>query len=168
MHANSLEVWCIWKYSLMWPASYWTSTGAMNTAYFYFWYPEMKNINPSFKTHRAAMWVTSPRKPLLPRFAFLLSVFSENLDSILNIISFFTEQLMCFHVDMSLLSHSKNSRFLFCFPVSKYELYWISTAIYFGQVHLPVILSPRIEWCRSITHISSCSHISWCNFQWLI
>lgn len=59
------------------------------------------------------MWVVSQRMPLLPRFAFLLGVFRKNLGSLLNCVSFFTEELMCFHLDTSLLSYSKNRYFLF-------------------------------------------------------
>lgn len=73
----------------------------------------MKNINPSFKIHTAVMWVVSQRMPLLPRLAFLLGVFSKNLGSLLNCVSLFTEELMCFHLDTSLLSYSKNRYFLF-------------------------------------------------------
>lgn len=41
------------------------------------------------------------------------------------------------------------------------------TAIYFGQLHLPVILFPWKEWCQGIMQpISSYNQVLHCDFQW--
>lgn len=136
----------------------------------FIWYLETKNTNPPFKTRRAVVWSKQDASIMKVCFPVQYAHWTSQLYFKLY---FLLQQRgkTCFRSDLSLLSIAENLFFVSLFFFF-FFLMWASpnvqsNAVYFRQLHLPVILYPWNEGCWGIRqHILRYNQVLQCDFQW--